>query len=84
MIRAKDLLLLHSRPQANTKEPQKERQRKERNKKLPNTYNWLSPLLISLFFSPSYLRELLAAAEFLSEGVELRRDLLVGPSQLSG
>ena len=83
MIRAKDLLLLHSQPPANTKEPQKERQR-QKYKKLPNTYNRL-PLCSHLpVFSPSYLCELLAATEFLSEGVELRRDLLVGPSQLAG
>lgn len=80
MIRAKDLLLLLSRPTASTKEPQKERQRQENNK-LPHLYKW--SLVISSLL-PGYLCELLVAAQFLSEGVELRCDLLVGPAQLSG
>lgn len=37
-----------------------------------------------LLYSWSYLRELLAAAQFLGEGVELCRHLLVGAAQLSG
>lgn len=78
----KGMLLLHFQPPENTKEPQKERQR-QKNIKLPSSYKWFSLLFISLFF-PSYLCELLAAAEFLSEGVELCHDYLIGPSQVSG
>lgn len=84
MIRAKDLLLLHSQPPANTKEPQKKKDKDRKIRNFPILTTDSPSFLISLFCSPSYLCELLAAAEFLSEGVELRRDLLVGPSQLAG
>lgn len=83
MIRAKDLLLLRSQAPANTKKShkKKDKDRRIRNfQTLPTGF----PLYSFTYFPPSYLCELLAAAEFLTEGVELCRDLLVGPSQLSG
>lgn len=83
MMRAKDLLLLHPQLPANTEKATKRKTKTEEyetSKHLQPAF----PLDLSPYFSPCYLRELPAAAEFLTEGVELCRDLLVGPSQLSG